>query len=138
MRVGGETVGRIGRGLLVLVGVEQGDGRGEALALADKLAHLRVFEDAAGKMNLDAAAAGGEFLIVSQFTLAASLARGRRPSFDPAARPEVAEPLVEALAADLEGRGFRVARGRFGEHMEVELVNDGPVTFVLDIRGAEG
>ena len=138
VRVGGETVGRIGRGLLVLVGVEKGDGRSQALALADKLAYLRVFEDAAGKMNLDAAAAGGEFLVVSQFTLAASLARGRRPSFDPAAPPEVAEPLVEAVAADLEGRGFRVARGRFGEHMEVELVNDGPVTFVLDIRGAEG
>ena len=134
VRVGGETVGRIGRGLLVLVGVEEGDGPGEVRALADKLAHLRVFEDEAGKMNLDAEAAGGAFLIVSQFTLAARLARGRRPSFDPAARPEVAEPLVEALVADLEGRGFRVAGGRFGARMEVELVNDGPVTFVLDVR----
>lgn len=133
VKVDGEIVGRIDRGLVVLVGVEKGDGPGEVRALADKLVHLRLFEDSAGKMNLAAADAGGEFLIVSQFTLAANLARGRRPSFDPAARPEVAEPLVEALAADIGRRGFRVAAGRFGARMEVELVNDGPVTFVLDV-----
>ncbi len=134
VKVRGKIVGSIGRGAMVLVGVEKGDGPREVAALADKLVHLRLFEDAAGKMNLAAAAAGGEFLIVSQFTLAANLARGRRPSFDPAARPEVAEPLVQALIDEVGRRGLRVASGRFGARMEVELVNDGPVTFVLDVR----
>ncbi len=133
VRVDGETVGSIGRGLMVLVGVEQGDEPRDAAALAAKLADLRIFEDAAGKMNLSASAVGAEFLIVSQFTLAASLARGRRPSFDAAARPEKARPLVETLITDLAGRGFRVESGRFGATMEVELINDGPVTFVLDV-----
>ena len=128
VRVAGEMVGGSAAGLLVLVGVERGDGPAEVRAAAEKLAGLRVFEDAAGKMNLDAAAVGGAFLVVSQFTLAGSLARGRRPSFDRAAPPEEAEPLVEALVADLRGRGFRVETGRFRAHMEVELVNDGPVT----------
>ncbi len=134
VRVDGETVGEIGRGMLVLVGVEKGDGSREASALAAKLAGLRVFTDAEGKMNLDSATAGGEFLVVSQFTLGASLAKGRRPSFNAAAHPEAARPLVEQLTADLESRGFRVAGGRFGADMQVELVNDGPVTFVLDVR----
>jgi D-tyrosyl-tRNA(Tyr) deacylase len=138
VRVGGETVGEIGRGMLVLVGVETGDGPAAAAAAADKLAGLRIFEDAAGKMNLDAAAVGGAFLVVSQFTLAGSLARGRRPSFDGAAPPEVAAPLVAALAAALRARGLHVEEGRFGAHMEVELVNDGPVTFVLDLRPESG
>ncbi len=133
VRVWGETVGAIGRGVVVLAGVESGDGPEEAARAADKLAALRIFPDERGRMNLDAAAAGGEFLVVSQFTLVASLDRGRRPSFDRAAPPAAAEPLVEALAAGLEGRGFRVARGRFGALMEVELVNDGPVTFVLEV-----
>ncbi len=133
VRVGGETVGAIGRGVVVLAGVESGDGPEEAARAADKLAALRIFPDERGRMNLDAAAAAGEFLVVSQFTLVASLDRGRRPSFDRAAPPAAAEPLVEALAAGLEGRGFRVARGRFGVLMEVELVNDGPVTFVLEV-----
>ncbi len=133
VRVGGETVGAIGRGVVVLAGVESGDGPEEAARAADKLAALRIFPDERGRMNLDAAAAGAEFLVVSQFTLVASLDRGRRPSFDRAAPPAAAEPLVEALAAGLEGRGFRVARGRFGALMEVELVNDGPVTFVLEV-----
>jgi D-aminoacyl-tRNA deacylase len=131
--VAGERVGAIGRGVLVLVGVIQGDGRAEVARAVDKLATLRLFGDAEGKMNLDAAAAGGEFLVVSQFTLAASLDRGRRPSFERAARPEVAEPLVRELADGLSARGFRVAQGRFGAMMEVALVNDGPVTFVLDL-----
>jgi D-tyrosyl-tRNA(Tyr) deacylase len=133
VRVAGEEVGRIDRGLLVLVGVEKGDGPGRAVAAASKLAHLRVFEDERGHMNLDAAQASGAFLVVSQFTLAGSLERGRRPSFDGAAPPEVAEPLVERLVQELRATGHRVATGRFGARMEVELVNDGPVTFVLDV-----
>jgi D-tyrosyl-tRNA(Tyr) deacylase len=133
VRVAGETVGAIGRGLLVLAGVEKGDGPAQAAAAADKLAGLRVFDDGAGRMNLAAAAAEAGFLVVSQFTLAASLDRGRRPSFDRAAPPAVAEPLVAALVDDLRRRGFEVASGRFGARMEVELVNDGPVTFVLDL-----
>jgi D-tyrosyl-tRNA(Tyr) deacylase len=128
----GETVASIGRGLLVLVGVERGDGLEAVSAAADKLAGLRVFDDAAGKMNLDAAAVGGAFLVVSQFTLAGSVARGRRPSFDRAASPEEAAPLVAALAAELRRRGATVAEGRFRAQMDVELINDGPVTLVAD------
>ncbi len=134
VRVGGEVVGEIGRGLLLLVAVEKGDSARTADLAAGKLAVLRVFEDAAGRMNLDAAAAGGGFLVVSQFTLAGSLAGGRRPSFDGAASPAEAEPIVERLAARLRETGSPVATGRFRAHMEVELVNDGPVTFVLDLR----
>jgi D-aminoacyl-tRNA deacylase len=132
VRVAGETVGAIGRGLLVLVGIERGDLPTAVAAAAEKLAGLRVFEDADGKMNLDLAAVGGAFLIVSQFTLAGSLARGRRPSFERAAAPEEAAPLVQALVDDLRRRGFEVATGRFRAHMEVELLNDGPVTLVAD------
>jgi D-tyrosyl-tRNA(Tyr) deacylase len=130
--VSGETVGAIGRGLLVLVGIERGDDPEAVRAAAGKLAGLRVFEDAAGKMNLDTAAVGGAFLIVSQFTLAGSVAGGRRPSFDRAAHPEEAEPLVAALVDDLRARGFPVETGRFRAQMEVALVNDGPVTLVAD------
>lgn len=132
VRVAGETVGEIGRGLLVLAGVERGDGPEQARAAADKLAGLRIFDDGAGKMNLDVAAVGGAFLVVSQFTLAGSVARGRRPSFDRAAPPEEAAPIVDLLVAELRGRGFRVETGRFRAHMEVALVNDGPVTLVAD------
>jgi D-tyrosyl-tRNA(Tyr) deacylase len=132
VKVDEETVGAIGRGLLVLVGIERGDGPAQVRAAADKLAGLRIFEDEAGKMNLDTAAIGGAFLIVSQFTLAGSLERGRRPSFDRAAPPGEAAPLVEALVADLRQRGHRVETGRFRAHMEVALVNDGPVTLVAD------
>jgi D-tyrosyl-tRNA(Tyr) deacylase len=132
VRVGGETVGAIGRGLLVLVGVERGDAPATADVAAEKLAGLRIFEDAAGKMNLDAAAVGGAFLIVSQFTLAGSLAGGRRPSFVRAAPPEEAAPLVEAVVEGLRRQGCQVATGRFRAQMEVELVNDGPVTLVAD------
>ena len=132
VRVDGEVVGEIGRGLLALVGIERGDGPGQVRAAAEKLAGLRIFEDGAGKMNLDLAAVGGAFLIVSQFTLAGSVAKGRRPSFDGAAPPAEAEPLVDALIGDLRSRGFRVETGRFRAHMEVTLVNDGPVTLIAD------
>ena len=132
MKVTGETVGAIGRGLLVLVGIERGDRLESVRAAAEKLAGLRVFEDDAGKMSLDTAAVGGAFLIVSQFTLAGSIARGRRPSFDRAAPPDEAQALVEALVEDLRARGFQVETGRFRAMMEVALVNDGPVTLVAD------
>lgn len=132
MKVAGEVVGEIGRGLLVLVGIEREDGPPQVRAAAEKLSGLRVFEDEAGRMNLDLAAVNGAFLVVSQFTLAGSVVRGRRPSFDRAAPPAEAEPLVEALVADLRNRGFRVETGRFRAMMEVALVNDGPVTLVVD------
>ena len=130
--VEGEVVGAIGPGLLVFVGIERGDGPSQIKAAADKLAGLRVFEDDAGKMNLDLAAVGGAFLIVSQFTLAGSIARGRRPSFDRAAPPEEAQPLIEALVEDLRSRGFPVETGRFRAMMKVALVNDGPVTLIAE------
>ena len=133
VRIAGEVVGEIERGVLVLAGIERDDGLEQVEKAVDKLASLRLFEDSQGRMNLDAAAAGGAFLVVSQFTLAASLRRGRRPSFDRAAPADIAAPLVNALVAGLEARGLPTASGRFGEHMQVELVNDGPVTFVLDL-----
>ena len=98
------------------------------------MAEMRLFEDDEGRMNLDASSSGGAFLVVSQFTLVASLVKGRRPSFNRAAPPDDARPLVEAVMHDLSSRGLEVAGGRFGAHMEVELINDGPVTFVLDVR----
>ncbi len=132
--IDGETVGAIGRGVLVLLGVERGDGAEEARVLAAKLGGLRLFEDAEGKTNLGVAEAGGSFLVVSQFTLAASLRKGRRPSFDDAARPEDAEPLVAAVMEELRRQGFRVEGGRFRAMMKVHLINDGPLTFVLEVR----
>lgn len=133
VRVADETVGEIGLGMLALVGVETGDGPKQVAAAADKLSGLRIFEDDAGRMNLDARTVGGGFLLVSQFTLAGSLRRGRRPSFDGAAQPEVAEPLFEELVTRMREQGHRVETGRFGASMKVELVNDGPVTFVLEV-----
>ncbi len=130
--VAGSEVARIDRGVLVLAGIARDDTEESVERAAAKVAVLRLFEDAAGRMNLDAAAADAEFLVVSQFTLAADLERGRRPSFGPAAPPERAAPLVERLVAELRRRGLRVATGSFGKRMAVELVNDGPVTFVLD------
>jgi D-aminoacyl-tRNA deacylase len=134
VRVDREVVGEIGRGLLVLAGVEKGDGEAQAGAAVGKLSGLRVFPDADGRMNLDAGQVGGEFLVVSQFTLAGNpLAKGRRPSWTGAAAPEVAEPLVERIVGGLRQAGHRVETGRFGARMAVELVNDGPVTLVLDV-----
>jgi len=132
VRVGGEVVGEIGAGFVALVGIAAEDGEGQVDALVAKSAELRVFSDAAGKFNLSVADVDGAVLVISQFTLLADLRKGRRPSFLGAAAPEVAAPLVERYATGLEGRGVAVARGRFGASMEVELVNDGPVTIVLD------
>lgn len=131
--VAGETVASIGTGILALVGVEKGDTARQAETAAEKLANLRIFADAADKMNLTASEVGAGFLIVSQFTLAASLGKGRRPSFEGAAAPAVAEPIVEHLVRCLADKECEVATGRFGARMIVRLVNDGPVTFVLDI-----
>jgi len=132
VRVGGETVGAIGRGLLLLVGVERGDGREQVERAASRFATLRVFEDGDGKMNLGLDEVGGAVLLVSQFTLAGSIRRGRRPDFFAAAPPEEAEPLVAALADGLRSHGVTVATGRFRAVMEVELVNDGPVTLIWE------
>lgn len=133
VRVAGETVGAIDRGLLLFVGVERGDGPAEAATAAEKVAGLRLFPDEDGKMNLDLREVKGAALVVSQFTLAGSLRKGRRPSFDAAAEPALAEALVEELALRLEERGLEVERGRFGADMKVELLNDGPVTFLLEL-----
>ena len=133
--VDGRIVGRIDGGLLVLAGVEVGDGEDQAAAAAARLARLRMFDDEQGRMNLDVRQAGGAILLVSQFTLAASTRKGRRPSFDRAARPEVAEPLLAGLRERLEEAGLVVEGGRFGARMQVRLVNDGPVTFVLEFEG---
>jgi len=130
--VGGQPVAEIGRGLLLLVASGKDERDGEIPRLAEKVANLRIFEDEAGKMNRSVTEAGGEFLVVPQFTLLGDARKGRRPSWDAAAPPEVAVRRIEAFAAALEALGARVARGAFGEHMQVELVNDGPVTLVLD------
>lgn len=130
--VEGRPVGKIGAGMVVLAGVEVGDGQDQVEAAAAKLVGLRFFDDERGRMNLDVRRSGGAVLLVSQFTLAASTSRGRRPSFDRAARPDVAEPLIEELRRRLETAGVHVECGRFGARMRVDLVNDGPVTFVLD------
>ena len=130
--VGGERVAAIGRGLLVLVGVARTDTEAEARKLARKAVELRIFPDAAGRFNLSLLEVGGEALVVSQFTLLADARRGRRPSFSEAAPPEVAEPLVEAFAQAMREAGVPTQTGRFGAMMDVNLVNDGPVTIVLD------
>lgn len=130
--VDGERVGEIGRGLLVLLGVKKGDAEGEADFLARKIGGLRIFADEAGKMNRSCAEAGGAMLVVSQFTLCGNCRKGRRPSFEPAADPAEATRLYEQFCQRLREQGYRVETGVFGAMMDVELVNDGPVTFVLD------
>ncbi len=130
--VDGRVTGEIGHGLLVLLGVGSADTEQDARRLADKIAELRIFEDAAGKMNRALAEAGGAVLAVSQFTLYGDCRKGRRPSFDRAARPEQARSLYEKFVASLRERGLRVEEGVFQAMMQVELVNDGPVTLLLD------
>src|SRR4051812_14012032 len=132
VRVDEETVGSIGPGLLLLVGIAEGDDIATAQRLAQKIADLRLFEDANGRFESSLLETGGQALVVSQFTLYGDVRKGRRPSWSDAARPEHAEPLVEAFAVALETLGISTARGRFGAHMHVELENDGPVTLILD------
>jgi D-aminoacyl-tRNA deacylase len=130
--VGGEIVGEIGRGLLVLLGVGAGDARADADYLADKTVGLRIFEDAGGKMNLSVAEVSGAVLVVSQFTLYGDARRGKRPSFDAAAPPDKARELYEYFVGKIRAAGLRSETGRFQEMMQVELVNEGPVTILLD------
>jgi D-tyrosyl-tRNA(Tyr) deacylase len=130
-----KCVGRIGRGLLILLGVEKGDGERAADWMAEKIAALRIFEDQAGKMNISVKEIGGEILVVSQFTLAGSCAKGRRPSFDSAAPPEDANRLYEYFVERLRVAGLKVETGVFQAMMQVSLVNDGPVTFILESPG---
>jgi D-tyrosyl-tRNA(Tyr) deacylase len=134
VRVGGETVGEIGAGLVVLLGVARDDAESDALYLVEKVLHLRVFEDAEGRMNHSLAEAGGALLAVSQFTLYGDVRKGRRPSWFDAAPPELARPLYEFFVAEARARGVCVETGSFQAMMEVELVNDGPVTILLDSR----
>ena len=132
--VEGETVGEIGNGYMVLLGAKNGDTEADARYCAEKIAGLRVFEDENDKMNLSLADVGGSVLLVSQFTLLADARHGRRPDFIQAARPEVAEPLCDTVKAIIEGKGIHVETGRFRTHMQVSLLNDGPVTILLDSR----
>ncbi len=131
--VDGETVGAIGPGLCVLVGVTHDDDKGRADRLADKIWNLRVFDDDEGVMNRSAADVGGEVLVVSQFTLYGDARKGRRPSYVEAARPEVAEPLIERVCDQLRAAGATVATGRFRADMEVEIINDGPITIAIEL-----
>jgi D-tyrosyl-tRNA(Tyr) deacylase len=132
VRVGEQTVAEIGPGLCVLLGVAADDGEEAVRRLAGKVARLRIFEKKEGKFDKSVLEAGGAALVVSQFTLIADTAKGNRPSFTKAARPEQAEPLYEAFCAALESEGIEVARGRFGARMLVEIANDGPVTILLE------
>jgi D-tyrosyl-tRNA(Tyr) deacylase len=131
--VDGEVVGDIGAGLCVFVGVTHSDDEAVAEKLAERVWRLRVFDDEAGFMNVPVGDAGGEVLVVSQFTLYGDTRKGRRPSWAAAARPEQAEPLIDKFTAALEALGARVATGRFAAHMHVELINDGPVTVTVEL-----
>ena len=133
VHVDGEVVGGVGPGLCVLVGVTHDDGEREAVRLAEKVWHLRIFEDDDGAMNRSVADTSGEVLVVSQFTLYGDTRKGRRPSWIDAARPEHAEPLVDRFADALRDLGATVATGVFGANMQVELVNDGPVTLLVEV-----
>ncbi len=132
VRVEGKIAGEISKGLLVLLGVGQGDSSKDAVYLLDKIINLRIFEDAEGKMNLSLLDAGGELMVISQFTLYADCRKGRRPSFTAASPPEEAQKLYEYFVAEAKNRGLKVATGIFQALMEVELVNFGPVTIFLD------
>ena len=131
--IGGKVKSSIGKGFLILLGVHEDDTEAEAVKIADKICGLRIFEDEAGKMNVNPADAGAELLIISQFTLFADC-RSRRPGFSKAARPEKAVPLYELVIKECEQRGFKVGTGEFGAEMKIESVNDGPVTIILDTR----
>jgi D-aminoacyl-tRNA deacylase len=131
--VAGETVGEIEAGVCVLLGVASGDGEGEAVRLAEKVARLRIFENEDGRFDRSLLDTGGDALVVSQFTLLADTAKGNRPGFSRAAAPEQAEPLYGRFCDALRGAGVRVEKGVFGARMQVELENDGPVTIVLDV-----
>ena len=136
VRVEGKTVGQIESGLLVLLGVAKGDGETDGRYLVEKIRMLRIFSDEQGKMNRSLVDNGASVLLVSQFTLLGKTAKGRRPSFDEAAPPDEAKRLYEQVAEGLRREGTHVETGLFAAHMEVELLNDGPVTFVLDSREA--
>lgn len=128
----GRKVSAIGRGLMILFGAEKGDDEARASFLAEKAAHLRIFPDEAGKMNRSCVDIGGQVLVVSQFTLAGDCSRGRRPGFDRAAPPDIAEPLYRFFMAEMERFGLKVSGGVFGADMQVAIDNDGPVTFILE------
>ena len=130
--VDGDEISAIGNGLLILLGIRDGDNEETAQKLADKTAELRIFTDEGGRFNRSLLDVGGEALVVSQFTLYGDTRRGRRPSFNDAAKPSVAEPLVSAYVWALAAHGIRVGKGRFGAHMQVSLLNDGPVTIIID------
>ncbi len=132
--VSGQTVSTIGPGLCVFVGVGTHDGEADAALLADRIACSRIFGDDDAKMNLAITTTGGSVLLVSQFTLMADTRRGRRPSFVAAARPETAEPLIQKVVDHLRARGLTVETGRFGEHMDIDIQADGPVTILLDTK----
>ncbi|NUK30811.1 D-tyrosyl-tRNA(Tyr) deacylase [Parageobacillus sp. VR-IP] len=136
--VNGEVVGAIGHGLVLLVGVTHSDTLEDVAFIADKIAHLRIFEDEAGKMNLSMLDVGGDILSVSQFTLYGDCRKGRRPNFMEAAKPDHALPLYEALNEALRQKGIRVETGKFGAMMEVELINDGPVTLIVESKEKTG
>lgn len=131
--VGDDVVGEIEQGFLLLIGVAEGDGMSDAETTSRKISELRVFRDGEGRMNRSISDTGGSILVVSQFTLVADVRKGRRPSFVRAAQPEEAEPLVHAVCTGLVERGITVEMGSFGADMQVELVNDGPVSIVLDV-----
>jgi D-tyrosyl-tRNA(Tyr) deacylase len=134
VRVGDRITGQIGRGLLVFVGVERGDGPDDVTYIAGKIRDLRIFEDDAGKMNRSLVESAGAVLVVSQFTLCGDCRKGRRPSFDEAETPAVAKPVYESLVNELRRANVTTQTGEFQAHMNVELVNDGPVTLMLDSR----
>ena len=132
VKVNEQSVGRIGKGMLVYLGVGNGDTENDAQFVADKLVNLRIFADEAGKMNLSILDVGGQILLVSNFTLHGDCRKGRRPGFEAAAEPTLAQQLYEKVAALIAGQGVKVEKGIFGEYMHVSSVNDGPVTFILD------
>lgn len=136
VRVGGSVVSATGPGLCLLVGIAEGDGPEQVRTAVDKVAGLRIFADEEGKMNLSVRDTGGEVLVVSQFTLVGDMRRGRRPSFTQAARPDVAEPLISLMNELLAQHGIATQTGVFGAQMELDLVNDGPVTLVFDVESA--